>query len=160
MVSMPDGYGTFKLTIPQTITSEEFPFISQRESDEYSQITNPAQIKFVTAAPAVMVEGNITYDHIILTSEKPICGSATYNINNGEVDKYTAPIIGQDTHADTDGKYRIIVQIKKNEIVYETLIPVLKNGVPVHVQCYNASGQVVYEYDTYSGYYSSGGVTR
>lgn len=168
MISMPDGYGTFKLTIPSSFTSDEFPFISQLENYDYSSIGNPAQILLVNAAPAVYlnhiqisqggeyyIEIDKTYDHVVLTSEEPICGSATYYIREGEVDKYAVPVIETGTHPDGDGLYRITVQIIHHESANEILVPVLKKGIPVHVQYYDRYGQILQESDTYSGYYSS-----
>lgn len=190
MISMPDGYGTFKLTIPSTFTSDEFPFISQRENSDYSPIGNPAQIQLVNAAPAVNLNviqassiyqghenyviigtgegGEIyyhldidqTYDHVVLTSEEPICGSATYYICEGEVDKYTAPVIEAGTHPDGDGLYRITVQIIHHESASDILVPVLRKGIPVHVQYYDIYGQIIHESDTRSSYYSGSGQTR
>ena len=101
-----------------------------------------------------------TYDHVVLTSEEPICGSATYYICEGEVDKYTAPVIEAGTHPDGDGLYRITVQIIHHESASDILVPVLRKGIPVHVQYYDIYGQIIHESDTRSSYYSGSGQTR
>lgn len=165
MVSMPNGYGSYKLTIPENITSDEIPFISQREEYEGIQISNPAQVIFKTACPSIVIRGFESVDHIVLSSDKPICGSAIYNINEGSVDILNPQIIEQETHADSDGIYRFTVKMIHHDDVYETIIPILQFKAPVHVQCYSATGQLIREYDEtsivyYPSYNSGGGTTR
>ena len=52
MISMPDGYGTYRLTIPETITSDDFPFITQREDNDYNPSYDQSHIySLLTSLP-------------------------------------------------------------------------------------------------------------
>lgn len=162
MVSVPEGYGSFKLTIPTSLTTDDLPFIGQLENGEYSPIGNPNQIPLRIASPVIYIYEEIrSYDHLVITSEQPICGSASYGFTaNGGVDGNSVQIIEQETHPDADGQYRITVQINHNDKYYYTFIPVLQANVPVKIECYDSSNQIVRTMSDYSDYFSNGNITR
>lgn len=143
MLSMPDGYGMFKLSVPESMTSDVFPFVAQLENN----VSNPARVIFRSASPSISVNVIDSYDHVVLTSDEPICGSANYIIRNGEIDLRNPQIIEQETHAGNNGQYKMTIQVRPNG---NNHIPVLQCNALVHVQCYNSVGQLIHEYDDYS----------
>lgn len=162
MISMPNGYGTFKITIPTTISSDVFPFVAQSDNNYYRYYNSNAHlslVRFVTAAPAIYIDNINLYDHIFLSSESPLCGSAIYSIRKGEVE-YSTPSSSQEIPADNDGKYRMTVRVQQHENVYSAIIPVLSYNVRVLVQCYDVSNNLVNERNYYSSYYEYSGTTR
>ena len=163
MVSMPDGYGGFRVTIPKSITSDEFPFVSLLDNPYYSAHyypQNPADVRLLSACASVYVYDINTIDHIILSANKPIWGSADYSINDGSVNIDYPTINQQETHADNDGKYRMTVQVNHHDGLGECMIPILQSGVLVHVECYDSANSLLNQYDAYSGYYLHSSVTR
>lgn len=152
ILSMPNGYGTYKLNLSGTITSYDLPFLSQLNGE----FSNPAYITFGVSCPSIYIGDNIdSYDHIVITSDQPICGSATYQIKpleiiNGVIYEYDPQIMEQESQPDGDGKYRLTVQVKQHGWKY---IPVLLSDVSMHVQCYSSIGQLVNEYDDTSHFY-------
>lgn len=152
MVSMPDGYGTYRLTIPKEITSGEFPFVGQRENYDYSPIDNPTAILLMPACPHIQfydIDGRYA-DHLVLTSDQPLCGTATYTLRNGGVDNSNPQIDEQSTRPDEDGKYRMTITLKNHAV---TVFPVLTENARITVQVYDAAGQILYE-DRVNSYYS------
>ena len=148
MISMPNGYGKYMLTIPENITSDEFPFISLRDQG-YIPIGNPSYISIMPACPSVYLSSIESIDHIVLTSDAPICGTATYAI----VDERPR-IVEQVSGTGNNGQYSYTVKVIQHPDAYRVFIPVLQSDVPVRMQCFDAAGQLVYEYTDYSRYYN------
>lgn len=143
MISMPDGYGTYRLTIPETITSDDFPFITQREDNDYNPMTNPTSIRFLQACPAIVLDLVVDEtDYVVLTAEVPLAGSAIYNIQNGEVDMTNPQIENQSIKAN-NGLYTLTVKINHQDTGYHRYyIPVLLLDAYVTAQYYNKDGQI------------------
>ena len=143
MISMPDGYGTYRLTIPETITSDDFPFITQREDNDYNPMTNPTSIRFLQACPAIVLDLVVDEtDYVVLTAEVPLAGSAIYNIQNGEVDMTNPQIKNQSIKAN-NGLYTLTVKINHQDTGYHRYyIPVLLLDAYVTAQYYNKDGQI------------------
>ena len=143
MISMPDGYGTYRLTIPETITSDDFPFITQREDNDYNPMTNPTSIRFLQACPAIVLDLVVDEtDYVVLTAEVPLAGSAIYNIPNGEVDMTNPQIENQSIKAN-NGLYTLTVKINHQDTGYHRYyIPVLLLDAYVTAQYYNKDGQI------------------
>lgn len=143
MISMPDGYGTYRLTIPETITSDDFPFITQREDNDYNPMTNPTSIRFLQACPAIVLDLVVDEtDYVVLTAEVPLAGSAIYNIQNGEVDMTNPQIENQSIKAN-NGPYTLTVKINHQDTGYHRYyIPVLLLDAYVTAQYYNKDGQI------------------
>lgn len=143
MISMPDGYGTYRLTIPETITSDDFPFITQREDNDYNPMTNPTSIRFLQACPAIVLDLVVDEtDYVVLTAEVPLAGSAIYNIQNGEVDMTNPQIKNQSIKAN-NGLYTLTVKINHQDTGYHRYyIPVLLLDAYVTAQYYNKDDQI------------------
>lgn len=143
MISMPDGYGTYRLTIPETITSDDFPFITQREDNDYNPMTNPTSIRFLQACPAIVLDLVVDEtNYVVLTAEVPLAGSAIYNIQNGEVDMTNPQIENQSIKAN-NGLYTLTVKINHQDTGYHRYyIPVLLLDAYVTAQYYNKDGQI------------------
>ena len=143
MISMPDGYGTYRLTIPETITSDDFPFITQREDNDYNPMTNPTSIRFLQACPAIVLDLVVDEtNYVVLTAEVPLAGSAIYNIQNGEVDMTNPQIKNQSIKAN-NGLYTLTVKINHQDTGYHRYyIPVLLLDAYVTAQYYNKDGQI------------------
>ena len=143
MISMPDGYGTYRLTIPETITSDDFPFITQREDNDYNPMTNPTSIRFLQACPAIVLDLVVDEtDYVVLTAEVPLTGSAIYKIQNGEVDMTNPQIENQSIKAN-NGLYTLTVKINHQDTGYHRYyIPVLLLDAYVTAQYYNKDGQI------------------
>lgn len=143
MISMPDGYGTYRLTIPETITSDDFPFITQREDNDYNPMTNPTSIRFLQACPAIVLDLVVDEtDYVVLTAEVPLAGSAIYNIQNGEVDMTNPQIENQSIKAN-NGLYTLTVKINHQDTGnHRYYIPVLLLDAYVTAQYYNKDGQI------------------
>ena len=163
MVSMPDGYGTFRVSIPESISSDEFPFVAQYNPyySAYYYPQNPADVRLLPACASIWVNDISTTDHVILSADRPIWGSADYRISDGRVAIDDPQINEQTLRADDDGKYRMTVQVKPHDGFYEYLVPVLQSGVLVHVECYDSANNLFSQYDAYSGYYNyNSNITR
>lgn len=160
LLSMPNGYGTFKLTIPSTLTSDDFPIISQIEGNEYNPMSNPMNASIIPACPSILVYGSLyAIDYLVLTSVEPIFGSLSIVLNKGYIDYENTKIIEEGT-PDEDGLYRIKVQVSHhddNELFY---VPILKDNVPVAIQCYNSAGQLISGSEQYSRYQDVSRKTR
>ena len=156
MVSMPNDYGTFKLTIPSIISSGDMPFISQREGN-IEPITNPTSARFVVASSVIYIPNIQNTDHIILSSEHAICGSAIYSISEGRIDKDNPQIIESETKADSNGQYTLYVRVNsRNRANNDLFIPVLKCNIPVNIKLYDSSNSLISE----GTYYSTNELTR
>lgn len=145
MVSMPDGYGSIKVTIPQTVNSDVLPKVSQIESHN-TTISNPTLAKLKIATPFVSVYiGNIYTENLILSSDYPICGSAKYEVTDGIVDKSNPQIISSETSTNSAGKYSFVVKMAEPDPSQRVAnaginIPVLVANVPISVKCYDKDG--------------------
>ncbi len=171
MISMPDGYGSFKLTIPSIISLNQVPYISQLDNTSYN-IGNPAAAQFITASPVILTpviwnveSGTLdNVDHIILSSDYPICGSAMYSISNGTVNMNDIRIIESKTRPNAEGKYTIKVIANQgnslddkeipdyNKVISHgnLTIPVLQYNIPVTAVLYDKNGNIISEYNTVS----------
>lgn len=161
MISMPNGIGSYTLTIPTSLTTDDFPFVALR-NDAYGPISNPTSIGFTQACPAIMVEGDFeTIDHIVLTTDQPICGTATYDFQDGYLN-YEPQIDESRTKPNSDGVYQMTVKVNYHENVWRICIPVLKSNCPVDVAYYNANGDLLESVTRYSDLYGwgFGGQTR
>lgn len=155
MMSMPDGYGMYRLTIPSNFTSDEFPFISQREAGVFGSIGNPDMLRFIQAAPSVVLDlvADDT-DYVILSSDAPLTGAVSYPICYGEVD-LTNPQLDETTlRPDKNGLYTLFVKIKHHDTDHQSFyIPVLLPDIRVTIQYYTADGQLGFtQYSTSRNY--------
>lgn len=152
MLSMPDGYGTYRLTIPQSFTSDRFPFISQRENSTYGDIHNPDFLRFVQAAPCVVLDFvTEDVDHVVLTSETQLTGTANYTISQGAVD-FGKPQADETTaQPDEKGRYSLTVKIRHHVMWGNRYyVPVLLPDARVTIQYYMADGTTGVEQGTMS----------
>lgn len=176
MLSMPDGLGRYKLTIPDYFTNDDIPFISisDRTDNNYNY---SAPIGFVLASPVIIVdviagdpaniivlpsEGNIPVieekpDYFVLTSEDPIVGSATYNVyTDGSVNLYNSQIDPSSLIPDNEGHYKAKVKILHHDGTSRYIIPVLIANAKVDIQLFNSEGkELLCVSKTSQGYYSS-----
>ncbi|MBQ9362857.1 MAG: hypothetical protein IJT97_05465 [Bacteroidaceae bacterium] len=155
MMSMPDGYGMYRLTIPSNFTSDEFPFISQREAGVFGSIGNPDMLRFIQAAPSVVLDlvADDT-DYVILSSDAPLTGAVAYPICYGEVDM-TNPQLDETTlRPDKNGLYTLFVKIKHHDTDHQSFyIPVLLPDIRVTIKYYTADGQLGFtQYSTSRNY--------
>ncbi len=166
MVSMPDGIGSYTLTIPTSLTTDDFPFVALR-NDVYGPINNPTSISFIQACPAIMIEGSMfegsfeTIDHLILTADQPICGTATYDFQRGYLN--SEPRIDESqTKPNSNGVYQMTIKVNYHENVERIFIPVLLSNCLVKVAYYAANGDFIQSVIRPSYYYGGGfgGQTR
>lgn len=161
MVSMPNGIGSYTLTIPTSLTSDDFPFVSIYNGS-YGTINNPASISFTQACPAVLIERDFEdVDHIVLTTDFPICGTATYDFQDGYLN-YEPQIDESRTKPNSDGVYQMTVKVNHHENVWRICIPVLQSNCPMGVDFYNTKGDLIESETRYSDRYGwgFGGQTR
>ena len=154
MVSVPEGKGKYKVMIPKEMTSDTFPFIGQVEpSDQMPEFTNPFLVPFFVATPSITVYNDCGCDHIVVVSERPICGAATNTVSSKNVRYSEMQIVQEESLPDADGKYRITMKVLEPDVKQNIQIPVLQYNTMLNYEMYDAENQLIRKSITLADYY-------